>query len=637
MPAARVARAMKSKLLVNQQAQFTAYANDQLGRAVNPPVSWSVTGGDSISPSGLFTAGNAAGGPYTVTASLGGVKGSASVSIASPLNCIVVTPNLVTLPTGGTQQLQASAYDQSGNLMNPQPTFSWSVTGANSLVVDPNNSANATLTAGNAAGPYTITVTANGQTAQTQVNVTTDPTVLESVTDLRAYATGSGRITLYWTPVANATGYNVYRGTYSGGENYYPPVNGAAPLNPPSYSGSPMDMYTDSSLTNGTGYYYTVKPVFTIGEGQSSNEDYDVPDPSAIPWDSRNPSAINTAIRNQFANEEPNIANLRTVGPDGSIYDDSSGAALPPEGVYDPDTNQLITPSGDAITMFNDAYDDLYYDYGMVAGGRLRSRAYQGLSIDPSQGPYRRIRSTTGFRGVQGQITLPGFGNINGSDTANIYMGQHSVVYGGGEVDAGLQSNKGRPATNGHPAVPSGWGLVMRIGGPYYVKGVPNPNPHPRLEQEAFYVQNFGHRYLPADVVTLSYHAYGTTPNNPITRVAMATATGAGVKTATAGPTYGANFRAIQMKRLVAIAQSIGHAGVNSLTHSSLLVPVWNQIQLEQANGVYTNWTTANTAVTPNGAYDDGSYDGGNLANVFWTPSTRSLYTDEEQIGITIN
>ena len=69
----------------NKTQQFTATAYDQFGNAMNPqPASftWSVNAAaGTISQSGLFTAGATAGGPFTVTASSGGVNGTASVTV----------------------------------------------------------------------------------------------------------------------------------------------------------------------------------------------------------------------------------------------------------------------------------------------------------------------------------------------------------------------------------------------------------------------------------------------------------------------------------------------------------------------------------------------------------------------------
>src|SRR5205085_11496120 len=57
--------------------QFTATGSDQFGLSLTtqPSFSWTVGGGGSISTTGLFTAVTTTGGPFTVTASSGGVKG----------------------------------------------------------------------------------------------------------------------------------------------------------------------------------------------------------------------------------------------------------------------------------------------------------------------------------------------------------------------------------------------------------------------------------------------------------------------------------------------------------------------------------------------------------------------------------
>ena len=61
----------------NAQQQFLALALDQYGSPVSPQpsFSWTVSSGGTISSSGLFMAGNSAGGPFTVTASANGLSG----------------------------------------------------------------------------------------------------------------------------------------------------------------------------------------------------------------------------------------------------------------------------------------------------------------------------------------------------------------------------------------------------------------------------------------------------------------------------------------------------------------------------------------------------------------------------------
>jgi hypothetical protein len=62
---------------------FTASGLDQFSTALitQPTFTWTVSGGGAINSSGLFTAGSTAGGPYTVTATSGGINGTAQVTI----------------------------------------------------------------------------------------------------------------------------------------------------------------------------------------------------------------------------------------------------------------------------------------------------------------------------------------------------------------------------------------------------------------------------------------------------------------------------------------------------------------------------------------------------------------------------
>ena len=75
-PNAAAIRVMKTQA-------FSASVTDQFNRpmANPPPVTWSCTGGGSISASGLFTAGQVPGGPHIVTAAGGAVSGDAAVTI----------------------------------------------------------------------------------------------------------------------------------------------------------------------------------------------------------------------------------------------------------------------------------------------------------------------------------------------------------------------------------------------------------------------------------------------------------------------------------------------------------------------------------------------------------------------------
>jgi hypothetical protein len=65
--------------------QFSGAARDQFGTALTaqPSFTWAVTGGGSISTTGLFTAGATAGGPFTVSAASAGVSGTATVTVSA--------------------------------------------------------------------------------------------------------------------------------------------------------------------------------------------------------------------------------------------------------------------------------------------------------------------------------------------------------------------------------------------------------------------------------------------------------------------------------------------------------------------------------------------------------------------------
>lgn len=67
----------------NATQRFSALATDQFGdpHAMAPAVMWSLSGGGTIDDTGLFTARGTAGGPFTVTANAGALRGMAAVTV----------------------------------------------------------------------------------------------------------------------------------------------------------------------------------------------------------------------------------------------------------------------------------------------------------------------------------------------------------------------------------------------------------------------------------------------------------------------------------------------------------------------------------------------------------------------------
>ena len=160
----------------NATRQFSATGFDQFGQPLSqqPTFTWSVSGGGSITQSGLFTAGATAGGPFTVTAASGAVQpGTASVTVTAPpvLSSITISPTTASVQTGGSQQFTATGRDQNGQPLSQQPTFTWSVSGGGTITQSGLFTADAT-----AGGPFTVTAASGVVTPGTaSVTVTSPP------------------------------------------------------------------------------------------------------------------------------------------------------------------------------------------------------------------------------------------------------------------------------------------------------------------------------------------------------------------------------------------------------------------------------------------------------------------------------
>jgi hypothetical protein len=164
-------------LVVNATQQFTARGADFDG--VDVPISpvWTVaSGGGSITPSGMFTAGTVPG-TYTstITATSGGKSATATVTVTvGPLATITVTPTPMTLAIGGTQQYTAVGKDASGNVVQFTPT--WSVVAGGGSI-----SGSGLFVAGTAAGTFANTVQASSLSLRGTATVIVLPGALASV------------------------------------------------------------------------------------------------------------------------------------------------------------------------------------------------------------------------------------------------------------------------------------------------------------------------------------------------------------------------------------------------------------------------------------------------------------------------
>lgn len=70
---------------INQSLQFLATAYDQFGNSLltQPTFTWSLSGKGTLSGTGLYTAPRKRGGPYTITATAGGIHGTARVTVVT--------------------------------------------------------------------------------------------------------------------------------------------------------------------------------------------------------------------------------------------------------------------------------------------------------------------------------------------------------------------------------------------------------------------------------------------------------------------------------------------------------------------------------------------------------------------------
>jgi hypothetical protein len=163
--------------------QFSAAAEDQFGLALaaQPSFTWAASAG-TISPSGLLTAPNTAVNNGTVTASSGGLNGSAAftVSVLPPTVAVAAsaTPNPV---AGTTTNLSVLGADNAGasNL-----TYVWTTTGTPPAAVNfsanGNNAAQNTTATFSKAGNYSFQVTITnpgGLSVTSSVNVTVNQTL----------------------------------------------------------------------------------------------------------------------------------------------------------------------------------------------------------------------------------------------------------------------------------------------------------------------------------------------------------------------------------------------------------------------------------------------------------------------------
>lgn len=171
-------------IIVGNSQQFTATGtfSDGSTKDITSSVAWSSSATNivSIGNTGLANAligGVPPGGPpaqVTITATLGSVNGSTTLTVTDNLTSIAASPSSVTLNVGVQQAFTATGSYQDGTTSDITTLALWSSSNTNLLTIVANGSGAGTATAV-AVGAVTVTAAENGITGTATVTVTKAP------------------------------------------------------------------------------------------------------------------------------------------------------------------------------------------------------------------------------------------------------------------------------------------------------------------------------------------------------------------------------------------------------------------------------------------------------------------------------
>ena len=236
---------------------FTATASDQYSNTwdVTGQVVWSInsaTGSANWNGATVTVSeASAAGTPWTVTASLNDISGTAQLTVSdAAITSIQVTPSSQSITAGGSQAFTATAFDQYGNAWDVTTQVTWTINSAqNSFQWSTQSIGTVTVTQASVPGtPWTVTATLGmvSSTAQLTVNHLTTITDLE-VAPAQATMTAGGTGIQYI-----ATASDTYGNTWDASSSVTWSVNDPATTHW-SFGGSTGSTIsiTDSSPANG--------------------------------------------------------------------------------------------------------------------------------------------------------------------------------------------------------------------------------------------------------------------------------------------------------------------------------------------------------------------------------------------------
>jgi endoglucanase Acf2/fibronectin type 3 domain-containing protein len=366
----------------------------------------------------------------------------------------------VTFTYGSASGSPSTPIGLSATAGNSQVTLTWNaVSGATSYNVyrstTPGGEGSTPIASGLTGATYTNTgltngtkyyytvaaVNSSGTSAQSsEVNATPQLPMPGVPTGVAATA-GNAQVSLSWTASANATSYNVYRSSTSGGEGSTPVATGITGTT-----------YTNTGLTNGTKYYFTIAAVNSAGTSAQSTEVNATPAGSS--------SQTITDYLNDWTIISSKSANWTLDGSNVSYFAGDTSRAT-----RTVDDTEYLTYTFSGITTFNAM---VYTWNGPVTVATFWYSTNNGSTwtqCTVNYGTKTAVASGWGYYNVVPSATLPAAvtnlkvqftsGTGNGWDPQ---LSQISITYGGsGSGGTAPSTPTGLSATAGNAQVSLSW------------------------------------------------------------------------------------------------------------------------------------------------------------------------------------